>query len=85
VDQGDQGDGSQDRLSVERRASANLVAGCGFGAGALYGTTQPPNQYVQASGNLTLFRFGRNETRFPKFYNVFENPSWTNKSGGRSP
>jgi hypothetical protein len=76
VDQGDQGNGSQDRLSVEGRASADLVAGCGFDAGALYGTTQPRNQYVQASGNLPLFRFGSN---------VFENPSATNKSGGRSP
>ena len=34
-------------------------------AAALYGTTQPLNQYVRAGGNPPLFRFGRNETRFP--------------------
>lgn len=80
-------------------------------AGALYGTTQPLNQYLRAGGNPPLSRLGRNETRFPnlvlfdqivppgesaleltlsaeeldwhpKFYNVFENPSGTNKSMG---
>ena len=34
-------------------------------AGALYGTTQPLNQYLRAGGNPPLFRFGRNETLFP--------------------
>jgi hypothetical protein len=34
-------------------------------AGALYGTTEPLNQYLRAGGNPPLLRLGRNEPRFP--------------------